>query len=126
MTIMGNKFIVLSRYETWTSCGKQFTKWFVINTEPLDKKKANEYIKNQKINFGFIDKKTKMKHEYKLQDYNEYCKEQEEFKKYVQDLNEKTEAYYKSDEFKQLQKKKRQAAKERKIRQEKYKKEHGL
>ena len=123
---MENKFVVLSRYETWTLSGKQFTKWFAINTNPLDEEKANEYIQNQKVNFEFIDKKTKLKHEYKLQDYNEYCKEQEELRKYVQDLNEKTKAYYKSDEFKQLQKKKRQAAKERKDRQEKYKQEHGL
>ena len=57
------KFVVLSRYEAWTSSGKQFTKWFVINTNPLDEETATEYIKNQKINFDFIDKKTKLKHE---------------------------------------------------------------
>ena len=118
------KFVVLSRYEAWTSSGKQFTKWFVINTNPLDEETATEYIKNQKINFDFIDKKTKLKHEYKLQDYNEYLKEQEELINRVKELNEKSKAYYKSDEYKQLQKQKRQAAKERKARQEKYKQEH--
>ena len=118
------KFVVLSRYEAWTSSGKQFTKWFVINTNPLDEETATEYIKNQKINFDFIDKKTKLKHEYKLQDYNEYLKEQEELINRVKELNEKSKAYYKSDEYKQLQKQKRQAAKERKARPEKYKQEH--
>ena len=86
---MENKFVVLSRYETWTLSGKQFTKWFAINTNPLNEEKANEYIQNQKVNFEFIDKKTKLKHEYKLQDYNEYCKEQEELKKYAQDLKKR-------------------------------------
>ena len=108
------KFVVLSRYETWTSSGKQFTKWFVQNTSPMNKEEATEYIKSQKINFEFIDKKTKLKHEYDIQNYNEYLKEQEELINRVKELNEKNKAYYKSDEYKQLQKQKRQAAKERK------------
>jgi len=121
---MENKFIVMARYEAWTSEGKQFIKWFVQNAKPMSEEEAKDYIKNVKSNFDFIDKKTKLKHEYKLYDYNEYLKEQEELQNYIKELNERTKAYYKSDEYKLLQRKKRQAAKERKVKQEKYKQEH--
>lgn len=123
---MENKVIVLSRYEYWASGCKQFTKWFAQNINPMNENEAEEYIKNQKINSEFIDKKTKLKHEYTTKSYDEYINEQYELKNHIKELTEKNKAYYKSNEFKQLQKMKRQAAKERKNRQEKYKQEHGL
>lgn len=123
---MEDKVIVLSRYEYWTSGCKQFTNWFVQNVNPMTRNEAKEYIKNQKINFEFIDKKTKLKHEYTTKSYDEYIKEQDELKNHIKELTEKNKAYYKSKEYKQIQKQKRQAAKERKAKQEKYKQEHGL
>lgn len=123
---MKNKVIVLSRYEYLTSNGKQFTKWFVQNINPMTENEAKEYIKNQKINSEFIDKKTKLKHEYTTKSYDEHIKEQDELKSHIKELIEKNKAYYKSDEYKQIQKQKRQAAKERKAKQEKYKQEYGL
>ena len=123
---MKNKYIILSRYEVWTSHGKDWTKWFTYNTTPMSEKEANEVIKNTKKDFGFIDQKTKLKHEYMLKDNAEYLNEQKEMIKHVEEINKKQAEYYKSDEYKELQKKKRQAAKERKERQKKYAVEHGM
>lgn len=123
---MENKFVILSRYETFTSKGKEFTKWFVLNTNPMFENDCKEYIKNQKSKFGFIDQKTKLKHEYSLKPYEEYINEQNEIKKKNEELKRKHEIYLKSDEYKELKKKKRIAAKERKLKQEKYKLEHNI
>ena len=123
---MENKYIILSRYEVWTSHGKDWTKWFVYNTTPMSEKEANEVIKNTKKDFDFIDQKTKLKHEYMLKDNEEYLNEQKEMVKHLEEVNKKQAEYYKSDEYKELQKKKRQAAKERKERQKKYAVEHGM
>lgn len=123
---MENKYIILSRYEVWTSHGKDWTKWFVYNTTPMSEKEANEVIKNTKKDFDFIDQKTKLKHEYMLKDNEEYLNEQKEMIKHLEEVNKKQAEYYKSDEYKELQKKKRQYAKERKERQKKYAVEHGM
>ena len=123
---MENKYIILSRYEVWTSHGKDLTKWFAYNTTPMSEKEANEVIKNTKKDFDFIDQKTKLKHEYMLKDNEEYLNEQKEMIKHLEEVNKKQAEYYKSDEYKELQKKKRQAAKERKERQKKYAIEHGI
>ena len=121
---MEKKFIVLSRYEVNVKNGKEFTNWFITETKPLSELEANNKIKEYKENFGFIDQKTKLKHEYTLKDYNEYIKEQEELKNKVKELTIKNEEYLKSSEYKELQKKKRQSAKERKEQQKKYLEEH--
>lgn len=123
---MENKYIILSRYEVWTSHGKDWTKWFAYNTIPMSEKEANEVIKTTKKDFDFIDQKTKLKHEYMLKDNEEYLNEQKEMIKHLEEVNKKQAEYYKSDEYKELQKKKRQAAKERKERQKKYAVEHGM
>lgn len=123
---MENKYIILSRYEVWTSHGKDWTKWFAYNTTSMSEKEANEVIKNTKKDFDFIDQKTKLKHEYMLKDNEEYLNEQKEMIKHVEEVNKKQAEYYKSDEYKELQKKKRQSAKERKERQKKYAVEHGI
>lgn len=123
---MENKYIILSRYEVWTSHGKDWTKWFAYNTIPMSEKEANEVIKTTKKDFDFIDQKIKLKHEYMLKDNTEYLNEQKEMIKHLEEVNKKQAEYYKSDEYKELQKKKRQAAKERKERQKKYAVEHGM
>ena len=123
---MEKKYIILARYEVWTSHGKDWTKWFAYNTIPMSEKEANEVIKNTKKDFGFIDQKTKLKHEYMLKDNEEYLNEQKEIIKHLEEANKTQAEYYKSDEYKELQKKKRQAAKERKERQKQYAIEHNL
>jgi len=123
---MEKKYIILSRYEVWTSHGKDWTKWFAYNTIPMSEDEANEVIKTTKKEFGFIDQKTKLKHEYMLKDNEEYLNEQKEMIKHLEEVNKKQVEYYKSDEYKELQKKKRQAAKERKERQKQYAIEHNL
>ena len=67
-----------------------------------------------------------MKHEYQLQSYDDYLSETEIQKKTINEACARNEAYYKSDAYKELLKKKRQAAKERKERQKKYLEEHGI
>ena len=45
---MEKKYIILARYEVWTSHGKDWTKWFAYNTTPMSEKEANEVIKTTK------------------------------------------------------------------------------
>ena len=123
---MENKYIILSRYEVWTSHGKEWTNWFVYDSTPMDKDKANAVIKDAKSKFSFIDQKTKMKHEYALTEYDMYVTEQNERVKLAEEVSKRYKEYLKSDEYKELLRKKRQAAKEHKERQKKYALEHGL
>lgn len=124
---MSNQFIVLTRYEIWkNNQGKVFCPWFVLSSSPRTENEAKEFINETKKRYADIDKKTKLKHEYKLQSYEDYLNEKETQKKIIEEANARNEAYYKSDAYKELQKKKRQAIKERKERQKKYLEEHGI
>lgn len=124
---MDKKYIIESRYEHWTIGGKKFTDWFIFHSNPLlNENEANELISEIKKNFKFIDDKTKLKHEYRIKDNDEYEKELKELKKKADKLSKEHEKYLKSDKYKELLKKKRQSAKERKERQKKYLEEHGL
>ena len=119
---MEEKFIIELRYEYMSVNGKTFTKWFPINTgEQYTEKEGKEYLKKYKKDFEYIDKKTKMKHEYRLKKYSEYKQEYEENINQIKKLNKKQEEYYKSDQYKELCKKKRQSKKELKEKQQKYK-----
>ena len=116
----------MARYEVWTSDGKTFIPWFAHITIPMSESEANAIIKQTKKDFGFIDQKTKLKHEYMIKSYDEYIHEQNEMKEKLVEAQKKHDEYLKSPEYKELQKKKRQAAKERKERQKKYAEEHGI
>lgn len=119
-----NKFIVECRYETWTSDGKQWSNWFISVQDPITEEEGKTYIKEAKKNCQEVDKKTKLKHEYRLKDYNEYLKETKEFEKELEKNIKHQEKYFASEEYKELQKKKRKSAKERKEKQKKYMEEH--
>ncbi len=123
---MENKYLILTRYEHRVLNGITWTKWFPLNTRCYSKNEADELVENHKENFAYIDKKTKLKHEYTLKLYDEYINEQKANIDRIKKLEEESKAYYKSDEYKELQKKKRQATKERKERQKKYLEEHGM
>lgn len=124
---MSNQFVVLTRYEIWKAGPvRDFCPWFVLNSTPRTEKEAKEFIAETKKRYADIDKKTKLKHEYQLQSYTDYLNEKEKQKKTIDEANARNEAYYKSDAYKELLKKKRQAAKERKERQKKYLEEHGI
>ena len=120
------KYIVECRYEIYLSTGKSWTNWFVYDSTPMDKDKANVVIKDAKSRFSFIDHKTKMKHEYALKEYDTYVTEQNERVKLAEEISKRYKEYLKSDEYKELLRKKRKAAKEHKERQKKYALEHGL
>lgn len=122
---MDKKYIVISRYEHWTSNeGVKFTKWFVLDSTPRTREEAENLITEIKATFAHIDKITKLNHEFDIKLYGEYIKEQENQKKTIEELAQKQKEYYKSAEYKELLKKKRQAAKELKERQRKYAEEH--
>ena len=123
---MDKKYVIMCRYEHWSNEGKVWTKWFVKNSTPYSKEEVQSIIKEINDNFAFIDKKTHLKHEYNIKDYDEYVKEQENLIKHTKELAKATEEYKKSDEYKELQKKKRQSTKERKERQKKYLEEHKI
>ena len=123
---MENKYLILTRYEHRVLNGITWTKWFPLNTHYYSKNEADELIEKNKEDFIYIDKKTKLKHEYTLKLYDEYINEQKANIDRIKKLEEESKAYYKSDKYKELQKKKRQSAKERKERQKKYLEEHEM
>lgn len=118
------KFIIESRFEIWTNSGKSWSDWFVIDSDGISEKDAKNKIKSIKKTFEDIDKKTKLKHEYRLSNYNEYLKAQKNLGKTVENLQKHQEKYYQSKEYKELCKKKRVSAKERKEKQKQYEEEH--
>ena len=115
-----DKFVIECRYEIWTINGKKFNDWYVWHSAPVTEQEGNEIINNAKTEFEYIDKKTKLAHEYRLSSYNEYLKKRNELNKYITKNSKRQEAYLKSDKYKELQKKKRQAAKDRKERKQLY------
>ena len=123
---MENKFIIECHYEHWTQEGKVFCNWYAWQTAPMSENEANEYIKQYKKDFKFIDDKTKLKHEYRLKPLEEYESEMKALEKIIKKAVEANVEYLNSDAYKELQKKKRQSAKERKERQKKYLEEHGM
>lgn len=123
---MKEKYIIISRYEHNGPDGVEFTKWFVLDSRAHEKDEALERIKNIKNDFGFIDKKSKLKHEYDILAYDEYIKNQNIEKQLINEAKKKQDEYFHSDKYKELQKKKRIATKELKEKQKKYKEEHNL
>ena len=122
---MEDKFIIEIRYEYNSVNGKVFTNWFPMNTSmQFSENEGKAFIKEYKKDFEYIDRKTKLKHEYRLKSYNEYLDECKKRDKEVKILKKKQEEYYKSDAYKELQKKKRQSNKELKEHQKQYIKEH--
>lgn len=116
------KYIVMTRYEYRGENGIQFTDWFKGDTSEMTKDEALEYIKETKKGFGDIDKKTHLKHEYKLITVDEWNSICHEIQKQIDEFKERDEAYFASDEWKELKHKKYVARKERKKHQEEYNK----
>lgn len=121
---MEKKYIIQCRYESFGTHGKKFIPWFNWRSTPVTESEGKEIIKETQKNFGYIDQKTKLKHEYQLKSYEEFLKEKEEIENRIKLANKKRDEYLKSHEYKELQKKKRQSAKERKERQKKFLEEH--
>ena len=115
------KYIIMTRYQYInTNCDICMTDWFVLDGNSYSKQGAEQRIEEIKKAFEFIDKKTKLSHEYKMILRSDHEKERDELRKELDKAAKKQEEYYKSDEYKELKKKKRIAAKERKERQKKY------
>lgn len=114
------KYIIMSRYEAIRKNGVEWTDWFVVDYTSYSSQGVDQQIEELKKNFEYIDKKTKLKHEYKKVLKSKYVEERQKLLDQISEGKKKQEAYYKSDEYKELQKKKRQSAKERKERQKKF------
>ena len=112
-----NKYIIESRYEYRSNNGIKFTNWYVHDSNPLDKDEANEKI-NQLINDSkFMTKKTKLKYEFRLANYNDYIKHLEDIITQNKKSQEAYQEYIHSDTYKEIQKKQRQHRKELKEKQ---------
>ena len=114
-------YIIKARYEYLSlSEGKRFTDWFVFDSTPADENTANEKIKELKKEYGYIDKQTKLKHEYMLYSYDAYLSDIEHANERIRQQTIENANYFKSDEYKELQKRKRKEARERKQRKNEY------
>ena len=119
-----NSFIIECRYEIFTIEGKKFINWFVYDSTPRTETEALNKIKEIKKNLNFIDNKTKLSHEYRICEYQEYLNRLNALKETIKENKERFNEYLKSSEYKELLKKKRISAKERKEKQQKYLEEH--
>lgn len=120
-----DKYVIMCRYEHIERGGKEFTKWFVTDASPRTLDDAEARMKKLKADCKELDSKTKLKHEYSLKPHSEYVKEIEDMRESARVAYEKYQEYKKSDEYKAIQKRKRQEAKELKERQKRYAEEHG-
>lgn len=69
MNIMKDKkYQIYVRYEFWKRTGKEFNYWRLLNNDIYSENEAKEKIKEIKNEFGYIDQKTKLKHEYKIEE----------------------------------------------------------
>lgn len=63
------KYEILCRYEHWTRGGKVWTKWFKSDSED-SLGEAKSRLSSLKELSKVIDKKTKLKHEFKIEESN--------------------------------------------------------
>lgn len=113
-------YVVRSRYEYRTNNGKEFTNWFLLSPEYRNETESNKFIAETKKLYADIDKKTKLNHEYELYPVEKYEQDKFELEKSVEAAQKRDEAYFASDEWKELKHKKYEARKERKAKQEEY------
>lgn len=114
------QFVIQCRYERRASEGVSFCDWYVCDSTPCSQEEAKQKIKELKESSQFIDKKTKLKHEFRQYSYDDYVKDMSKIRKEAAESMQKSKEYYASAEYKELLKKKRQSAKEQKERQKKY------
>lgn len=70
------EFILQTRYEFIGTGGKvQWTKWFASSAERFPESVAEAVLKKAKESTSYVDKKTKLRHEYRLYDAIEYERE---------------------------------------------------
>ena len=58
------KFIILCRYECWGENGKEWTKWFIVDSKPRSLEDAEKRITELKANSAHTAKITKLNYEY--------------------------------------------------------------
>lgn len=116
------KYIVETRYEYLSSAGKTFTKWFVLSSDERTEAEAKEFIKQISKDYAHVDKITKCKHEYRIRTVEELQQEMKELQYRINEGLARDEKYYASDKWKELKHKKYVSRKERKAKQEEYKK----
>lgn len=118
-------YIVESRYQYIDYDGIKMTKWFAKDVRPMTEEEAKAAMKHLIEDTKEFDKKTKLKHEFRLGSYEDYIDWVQQSKAKAEKALEDEKAYRKSQEYKDMQKRKRQQAKELKERKEAYEREHG-
>jgi len=63
------KVVILCRYEYWGKRGKEWTKWFVVDSTPRSLEKATQRIAELKSDSTRTSKITKLKYEYKTRSF---------------------------------------------------------
>lgn len=121
-----NKFITLCRYQHWTNEGKQWSGWYVYESSPKDENDEIKLIAKLKTEIKQLDMKSKLNHEYMMQLYEEYLDDMKQIAKNIKQLQQANAKYRKSAEYKNMLKAKRSSAKELKVKQIEYMKEHGI
>lgn len=120
-----DKFIIKSRYEYWSINGIKFCDWYILDSTPKNlidtKAQIDELYKQSKL----ITKKTKLKHEFIEYSYDQFIKDKNKLEKDVKLISLQNKKYYESDEYKELQRKKRESLKELKNHQQKYHERYG-
>lgn len=107
-----NKYVIECRYEYIALHGeKKFSSWFVIDATYRDSIDVDNEIKNLLSNSKDIDKKTKLIHEYRKLDVSKYEQYINDINKSILEQKEKQDQYYKSNEYKELVKKKNESRK---------------
>ena len=72
---MEKNLIAQCRYEYLSAEGKVWTEWFPFQVDPFSEEEAKDVLKNIRSMTQDIDRKTKLKHEYKellISDYEAY------------------------------------------------------
>lgn len=65
---MINRYLIYERYEHWTENGKVWSNWFLTfnNIYAKTEDEAKKHLKTIKSTVAYIDKKTKLKHDYEI------------------------------------------------------------
>ena len=82
------EFVIECRYQFRYRDGVKWTNWFVSDTKHIPEDQLKNAIKLLKEASANTDKVTKLKHEYREKDAEEYEKEYEEFLKRVNEAKE--------------------------------------
>ena len=78
---MNKQYIIEARCQYRNKDGIDWSDWYVFDITPINEEDVKAKLKSLKEKVSVIDKKTKLKHEYREKDINQYKKEFDELVK---------------------------------------------